>query len=85
MKLTKITDTENNFMENEVRTPTVGYFWKGLALFLLGVVVGFMFAPIKKGVKIGNNSGNNNGNNNVGEYHGCEDCCVIDDDDLDEE
>lgn len=81
MKLTKITDAANNFMENEVRTPTVGYFWKGFALFLLGVVVGFMFAPIKKGVKIGNNSGNNN----VGEYHGCDDCCVIDDDDLDEE
>ena len=38
----------------------VGYFWKGLALFLLGVIVGFIFAPIKKGVKIGNNNGNHN-------------------------
>jgi len=27
--------------------------------FLLGVVLGFVFAPIKKGLYIGNNSGNN--------------------------
>lgn len=26
--------------------------WKGFALFLLGVVIGFMAAPIKKGFKI---------------------------------
>ena len=34
--------------------------WKGLALFLLGIVVGFLFAPIKKGINICNNNGNKN-------------------------
>lgn len=29
--------------------------------FLLGVVLGFAFSPIKKGISIGNNSGNNFG------------------------
>ena len=32
--------------------------------FLSGIIIGFLFAPIKKGISIGNNSGNNNGNNN---------------------
>lgn len=48
------------FIENEITTdenePKVSYFWKGLALFLLGVIVGILFAPIKKGVNIGNNN-----------------------------
>ena len=30
----------------------VSSFWKSLALFLLGVIMGFLFAPIKKGVRI---------------------------------
>ena len=29
--------------------------------FLLGVILGFVFSPIKKGISIGNNSGNNFG------------------------
>lgn len=31
----------------------------GMAIFLLGVIIGFTFAPIKKGIKIGCNNGNN--------------------------
>lgn len=27
-------------------------FWKMFAMFLLGAIVGFVFAPIKKGVKV---------------------------------
>ena len=30
--------------------------------FLFGLVLGFLFAPIKEGISIGNNSGNNTGN-----------------------
>ena len=30
--------------------------------FLLGVVLGFLLAPVKNGVSIGNNSGNNSAN-----------------------
>ena len=56
-------ETISNIYEEEVKTPMVGYFWKGFALFLLGVVIGFLLAPIKKGVKMGCNNGNNNGNN----------------------
>ena len=40
--------TENNC--------TVSYFWKGLALFLLGVIIGLFVSPIKKGVTIGCNN-----------------------------
>ncbi len=53
----------NDIYETEFKTPMVGYFWKGFSLFLLGVIVGFLIAPIKKGVKMGCNNGNNNGNN----------------------
>ncbi|WP_295156793.1 hypothetical protein [uncultured Ruminococcus sp.] len=55
----KIRETVQEVFEEEFRTPSVGYFWKGLALFLLGVVIGFSFAPIKKGIKVGCNNGNN--------------------------
>lgn len=36
------------------------FFWKGFALFLLGVIVGIFFAPIKKGISFCNDNGNNN-------------------------
>ena len=49
--------------EKKPAEATVSFFWKGLALFLLGVVVGFMIAPIKRGFRIGCNNGCNNGNN----------------------
>lgn len=55
----KIRETVRTIIDEEVNTPKVGYFWKGLALFLLGIVIGFSIAPIKKGVKIGCNNGNN--------------------------
>ncbi|ADU23022.1 MULTISPECIES: hypothetical protein [Ruminococcus] len=55
----KIRETVREIIDNEVKTPSVGYFWKGLALFLLGIIIGFTFAPIKKGIKIGCDNGNN--------------------------
>lgn len=33
-------------------------FWMGAALLFLGVIVGFMLAPIKKGIYCGNNGTN---------------------------
>ena len=71
-------DTLKAIFDEEVNTPKVGYFWKGLALFLLGVIVGFMFAPIKKGIKIGCNNGNNckdSGNFNPDDSFKAEGCC----------
>ncbi len=55
----KIRETVRTIIDEEVNKPQVGYFWKGLALFLMGVVVGFYLSPIKKGVRIGCNNGNN--------------------------
>jgi hypothetical protein len=46
-----------------------GGFLTGALLFCIGVIIGFIFAPIKKGVNIGNNSGNNNGNHDFGKKH----------------
>lgn len=59
-----------DYFDEEVNTPAVGYFWKGLALFLLGVIVGFCFAPVKKGMKV--LSGNTITNT---------ECCCEDDED----
>ena len=39
--------------------------------FFIGVVVGFAFAPIKKGLYVGNNNGNKNGNNNGNDNNDC--------------
>lgn len=36
--------------------PTVGYVWKGLALFLLGVIIGVLVSPIKNGCTIASNN-----------------------------
>lgn len=41
-----------DYFEEEVNTPAVGYFWKGLALFLLGVIIGFAISPAKNGMQI---------------------------------
>ncbi|MGN0594611.1 MAG: hypothetical protein ACI4I6_05595 [Hominimerdicola sp.] len=38
----------------------VSSIWKSLALFLLGVVIGFLIAPMKKGISFCNNNGNEN-------------------------
>jgi len=35
-------------------------FLMSTLFFLLGIILGFLFAPIKKGLYIGNYSGNNN-------------------------
>lgn len=37
---------------SENNKPMVSYFWKCLALFLLGVLTGIAFAPVTKGVEI---------------------------------
>lgn len=44
--------------DTEIKKETcmVSYFWKGLALFLLGVILGVLIAPAKNGVSIGNNN-----------------------------
>ena len=68
-------DTLKAIFDEEVNTPKVGYFWKGLALFLLGVVVGFMFAPIKKGIKIGCDNCTDSGNIIPDDSFSAEDCC----------
>ena len=64
-------DTLKTIYSNEIGTPAVGYFWKGFALFLLGVCVGFLFAPIKKGIQIAS----------CNEISNSEDkeCCAIED------
>lgn len=43
----------------EMRTVTNKEFYMaGTILFLIGILVGFFFAPIKKGIYCGNNNGN---------------------------
>ena len=69
----------------KIKTPdvAVSFFWKGFALFLMGVVVGFLIAPVKKGLRVGCGNGCNNGNNspvtdNECSIEGsvdCGDCC----------
>ena len=40
----------NEISENQ--KPMVSYFWKGLALFLLGVLTGLVISPVTKGIEI---------------------------------
>ena len=62
---------------------TVSYFWKGLALFLLGVIIGLVVSPVKKGVTIGCNNkiskGGSNDHFDPDEYY--DDCDFDDDED----
>ena len=44
---------------DEVKNIKKEYFWKGLALFLLGIIIGFFISPVKNGLKVGCNCGNN--------------------------
>ena len=37
-------------------------FFKCATFFFFGIVLGFLIAPIKKGISVGNNSGNNSCN-----------------------
>lgn len=39
-------------MENTICEKKNSVFWKMLAVFMFGVVFGFMFAPIKNGIRI---------------------------------
>lgn len=39
-------------MENTICERKNSGFWKMLAVFMLGVLLGFLFAPIKKGIRI---------------------------------
>lgn len=39
--------------EQQIMVP---YFWQCFAMFLLGVIIGFIFSPVKNGVSIGNNN-----------------------------
>ncbi|MBR6336955.1 MAG: hypothetical protein IKR76_04410 [Ruminococcus sp.] len=58
---------------------TVSYFWQCFAMFLLGIIVGFVFSPVKNGVSIGNN------NHIMGDNDDDDDICGIDCDDSSEE
>jgi hypothetical protein len=53
----------------EEKEPMVSYYWKGLALFLLGILLGIILSPVKNGVIIGKGNivTNNDGNS-------CDDC-----------
>lgn len=53
-------------------------FWKMVAMFMIGVVVGFMFAPIKKGVRV---CCDNTNSMNAGGSNGCcdDECLECDD------
>ena len=39
--------------EQQIMVP---YFWQCFAMFLLGVIIGFIFSPVKNGISIGNNN-----------------------------
>lgn len=69
-------------MENTNSEKKQSCFWKMLAMFMLGVVAGFMFAPIKKGVRI---CCDNKNSMNAGGTNGCsDDECFDYDEDLED-
>ena len=51
--------------------------------FLAGVITGFLFAPVKKGLHIGCNAGNSNCNYTC--YESDDSCCGCEDDDMEDD
>lgn len=49
---------ENNSAEIKKNKSKNG--WAMFAMLMLGIVIGFLIAPIKNGISCGNNNGNNN-------------------------
>ena len=43
---------------SKVQENAVSVWLFAVCSFLFGVIVGFCFAPVKKGIKVGNNNGN---------------------------
>ncbi|WP_294411942.1 hypothetical protein [uncultured Ruminococcus sp.] len=43
----------------EVRSSSTALWLFALCSFLIGIIIGFILSPIKKGIKIGCNNGNN--------------------------
>ena len=70
-------------MENEARKEYScngnTSLWMSLAFFFLGVLVGFVFSPIKNGIRIACENGCNNGNNCCAEGNVCDLCAGCDD------
>ena len=50
-------------LNEEIKSCTIALWLFAICSFLIGIIVGFFIAPVKKGVKIGCNNGNNNCNN----------------------
>lgn len=51
----KINCNNCNFTKDIMQTKTSVWLF-GVCAFLLGIIVGFSFAPIRKGINIGNNN-----------------------------
>ena len=51
----KISCKNCNFTKDIMQTQTTVWLF-GVCAFLLGIIVGFLFSPVKKGISIGSNN-----------------------------
>ena len=59
-------------------------FFRGMAMLCLGIVIGFLIAPIKQGIRVSIGS-NNSGSKLMNEFHGFDDEDEFDDEEYDDE
>ena len=59
-------------------------FFRGMAMLCLGIVIGFLIAPIKQGIRVSIGS-NNSGSKLMNEFHGFDDEDEFGDEEYDDE
>lgn len=63
-RATELKEMTGDFMRDEVTFTKLDFCLLGAVLFLAGVCIGLLTAPLTHGISIGSHNGCNNGNNN---------------------
>ena len=63
-RATELKEVTGDFMRDEVTFTKLDFCLLGAVLFLAGVCIGLLTAPLTHGISIGSHNGCNNGNNN---------------------
>ena len=63
-RATELKEVTVDFMRDEVTFTKLDFCLLGAVLFLAGICIGLLTAPLTHGISIGSHNGCNNGNNN---------------------
>lgn len=71
----ELKEMTSDFMKDEIAFTKLDFCLLGAVLFLAGICIGLLTAPITQGIHIlshNTNNGSGNGSNTGNQYHGCE-------------